>query len=420
MPFIKSIYAREVLDSRGYPTVAVEVCAQCGMAAGAIVPAGSSTGIYEAMDLRDMEEKRYLGQGVKKAVEHVNQTIAPQLCGMCIFDQVGIDQAMSLLDGTDNKGNLGANSILGVSLACAKTAAACLSMPLYRYVGGCFARRLPVPMITMISGGKHANNGLSFQEFMIMPAGTDCFREGVRVGAEVFHHLGRILDMEGYSTAVGAEGGYAPDISSNEKALALIIQAIVKAGYQPGKDVVLALDAAATEFWINGKYCLSQKENMSMTTGELIQYYHYLCDKFPIRAIEDGMDQDDWEGWCGLTVELGQKVSIIGDDFFVSSPSRIQMGVQKRAGTGVLIKPNQAGTLTQAMAAADFARNAGYEVIFSHRLGDSEDTTISDLAVALNTEKIKIGALCRAERTAKYNRLLKIEEELGETALYSH
>ena len=420
MPYIKSIFAREVLDSRGCPTVAVEVCTQCGISAAAIVPAGSSTGIYEALDLRDMEEKRYLGLGVKKAVDHVNRTIARRLCGMCVFDQVGIDQAMTLLDGTDNKGNLGANSILGVSLACAKAAAACLSMPLYRYVGGCFARRLPVPMMTMISGGKHANNGLSFQEFMIMPAGAGCFREGVRIGAEIFHHLGRILDMEGYSTAVSAEGGYAPGLSSNEKALALVIQAIVKAGYQPGRDVTLALDAAATEFWINGNYCLCQKENMSMTTDELIRYYAYLCDKFPIQAIEDGLDQDDWEGWCGLTEELGQKVSVIGDDFFVSNESRIRMGIQKGAATGVLIKPNQAGTLTQTMAAADFAKNAGYEVIFSHRLGDSEDTTVADLAVALNTGKIKIGALCRAERTSKYNRLLKIEEELGETALYAY
>ena len=418
MPYIKSIYAREVLDSRGYPTICTEVYTQCGACGSAIVPSGASSGIYEAMELRDMQEKRYFGQGVLKAVSHVNKLLREKLCGMCIFDQAGIDRAMLTLDGTDNKANVGANGILSVSMACAQAAAACLSMPLYRYLGGCFSYTLPLPLINMISGGIHCNSGLSFQEFMIIPSGASSFKEGVRIGAEIFYHLGQILRSQGMSLAVGAEGGYAPALSSNEKALALVVKAIAQAGYQPGKDVVLAIDAAAPQLWVNGKYHLCDKENMDMTTKDLTDYYEYLCDKFPIRFIEDGLDQDDWEGWCELTRRLGSKVIIAGDDFFVSNVSRMHMGAQKGAGNGVLIKPNQAGTLTEAVAGARYAQWMGYEVIFSHRLGDSEDTFLADLTVASGAGYIKTGAVCRAERTAKYHRLMKIEDELGEAGAY--
>ena len=418
MPYIKNIYAREVLDSRGYPTISVEVYTQCGACGSAIVPSGASSGIYEAMELRDMQEKRYFGQGVLKAVSHVNKQIALKLCGMCVLDQVNIDRAMMMMDGTDNKGNLGANAVLGVSIACAQAAAACLSLPLYRYLGGCFAHTLPIPLINMISGGKHCNNGLSFQEFMILPSGASDFKEGVRIGAEIFHQLGEILKLDGYSCSVSDEGGFAPALSSNEKALALVVKAIAQAGYQPGKDVTLALDAAAPQLWVNGAYHLCDKENMAMTTEDLLEYYEYLCDKFPIRLIEDGLDQDDWDGWCQLTQRLGHKTILAGDDFFVSNVSRMQMGVQKCAGNGVLIKPNQAGTLTEVFSAVEYAKRAGYAVILSHRLGDSEDTFLADLAVAVNAGYIKTGAVCRAERTAKYNRLIKIEDELDGGAVY--
>ena len=418
MPYIKNIFAREVIDSSGYPTVDVEVYTQCGACGSAIVPSGASTGIYEALELRDMQERRFMGRGVLKAVEHVNTVIQKRLAGMCIFDQTGIDRAMLSLDGTQNKGNLGANAILGVSMACARAAASCLSQLLYRYLGGCFAHVLPVPMMNLMNGGPGSNHGPSFQEFMIVPAGAPDFKEAVRMGCEIFHQLKAILNMDGYSTAVGNEGGFSPDISSNEKAICYIVKAISEAGYQPGKDVTLALDAAASELWVNGKYRLADKENMEMSSEELIEYYEYLCDKFPIRSIEDGLDQDDWDGWCSLTQRLGSKISLVGDDFFVTNPSRLKMGANKKAANGILIKMNQIGTLTETLNTVETAKRCGYDVIISHRSGESEDTMIADLCVAVNAGKIKTGSLCRAERTAKYNRLIKIHDELGTAADY--
>lgn len=418
MPYIKNIYAREVLDSRGNPTVEVEVYTQCGACGSAIVPSGASTGIYEALELRDDQPRRYMGKGVLKAVENVNTIIQKKLTGMCVYDQVGIDKAMITLDGTENKSVLGANAILGVSMACAKAAAACLSQPLYRYLGGFFAKTLPVPMMNILNGGAHSNNGLSFQEFMIMPTGAPDIREAVRMGSEVFHHLKKLLNSEGYSTAVGDEGGFAPDFSSNEKALQFIVRAIEEAGYQPGRDISLALDVAASELWLNGKYQISDKEALEMSTKELIEYYEYLCEKYPIRSIEDGLDQDDWDGWEEMTRRLGSKISLVGDDFFVTNSKRLHMGIQKNAANAILIKVNQIGTLTETFDAIEMAKCAGYDTVISHRSGESEDTTIADIAVAVNAGRIKTGSLSRADRTAKYNRLLRIYDELGDRADY--
>lgn len=418
MPYIKNIYAREVLDSRGNPTVEVEVYTQCGACGSAIVPSGASTGIYEALELRDNQPKRYMGKGVQKAVENVNSVIQKKLTGMCIYDQIGIDNAMIALDGTENKSVLGANAILGVSMACAKAAAACLSQPLYRYLGGFFARTLPVPMMNILNGGAHSNNGLSFQEFMIMPTGAPDIREAIRMGSEVFHQLKSLLNAEGFSTAVGDEGGFAPDFSSNEKALQFIVRAIEEAGYVPGKDISLALDVAASELWLNGKYQISGKEALEMNTGELIEYYEYLCEKYPIKSIEDGLDQDDWDGWVTMTERLGSKISLVGDDFFVTNSKRLSMGIQKNAANAILIKVNQIGTLTETFDAIEMAKCAGYDTVISHRSGESEDTTIADIAVAVNAGRIKTGSLSRADRTAKYNRLLRICDELGTGAAY--
>lgn len=418
MPYIKNIYAREVLDSRGNPTVEVEVYTQCGACGSAIVPSGASTGIYEALELRDGQPKRYMGKGVLKAVENVNTVIQKKLTGMCIYDQIGIDHAMIALDGTENKSSLGANAILGVSMACAKAAAACLSQPLYRYLGGFFARTLPVPMMNILNGGAHSNNGLSFQEFMIMPTGAPDIREAIRMGSEVFHQLKSLLNAEGFSTAVGDEGGFAPDFSSNEKALQFIVRAIEEAGYVPGKDISLALDVAASELWLNGKYQISGKEALEMNTEELIEYYEYLCEKYPIKSIEDGLDQDDWDGWVAMTERLGSKISLVGDDFFVTNSKRLHMGIQKNAANAILIKVNQIGTLTETFDAIEMAKCAGYDTVISHRSGESEDTTIADIAVAVNAGRIKTGSLSRADRTAKYNRLLRICDELGTGAAY--
>lgn len=418
MPYIKSIFAREVIDSLGNPTVDVEVYTQCGACGSAIVPSGASTGIYEAMELRDMQAQRFMGRGVLKAVEHVNTVIQKRLLGMCIFDQVGIDQAMTLLDGTENKGNLGANAILGVSMACARAAAACLSLPLYRYLGGCFARGLPVPMMNLLSGGSRPDHGPGFLEFMIIPAGAPNFREAVRMGCEIYHQLKKLLETDGCLVAVGDTGGFAPELSSNEKALGYMVKAISEAGYQPGKDVTLAVDAAASRLWLNGKYRLPGRDATEMTAEEFIEYYEYLCHKFPIRSIEDPLDQDDWEGWCAMTQRLGNRVALVGDDFFVTNPARLQMGANKHAANAILIKMNQIGTLTETMDTVHTARRLGYEVIISHRSGESEDTMIADLAVAANAGYIKAGSPARAERTAKYNRLLKIHDELGSAGIF--
>lgn len=418
MPYIKTVYAREVLDSRGNPTVEAEVYMECGACGSAIVPSGASKGIYEALELRDQSGNRYLGQGVLKAVENVNTVIKSALIGQCIYNQAAIDRIMIDLDGTDNKSNLGANALLAVSLACAKAAANCLSQPLYRYLGGVGALSLPVPMMNIMNGGAHANNPLSFQEFMIVPSGAASFAEGVRMGSEVFHTLKRILNLESLSTAVGDEGGFAPDLRSNEKALSLIITAIEEAGYQPGKDIFLALDVAASEVWINGRYQIAAREATDMATEELLDYYTYLCEQYPIISIEDGLDQDDWEGWCELTKRLGSKSLLVGDDFFATNPQRIRMGIEKQAANAVLIKPNQIGTLTETLKAIETAKCAGYQTIISHRSGDSEDSTIADLAVAVNSGYIKTGSLSRAARIAKYNRLLRIADELGKEGHY--
>ncbi len=413
MPYIKNIFAREVIDARGIPALEVEVYTQCGACGSAIVPSGASAGIYEALELRDMQGKRYMGQGVLKAAEHVNTVLKKALTGMCVLEQMEIDQAMLELDGTDNKGNLGGNAILGVSMACARAGAACASLPLYRYLGGCFAHVLPVPQIHMICGRGRAGKGPGFSDFMIMPSGAEDFKEQVRMGCEIFGSLGRILEMDGYGTAVGDFGGFMPELTSNEKALSYIVKAICEAGYQPGRDVTLALGVSASRLWNNGKYRFSDKETMEMDAQELIDYYEYLCSRFPLRSIEDGLDQDDWDGWCELTQRLGKNVTIAGDDFFAGNASRLKMGAQKQAGNALVLKLSQIGTVSEAQCTAETARRLGYAVIVSERRGESEDSMIADFAVAVNAGQIKAGGVCRADHTAKYNRLLKIYDELG-------
>lgn len=418
MPKIKKVYAREVLDSRGNPTVEVEVYTKSGIMGSAIVPSGASTGIYEALELRDQREKRYLGRGVLKAVENVNTILKNALEGENVFNQVKIDEAMISLDGTNNKGNIGANAILGVSMACARAAANYLNIPLYRYLGGFSAVTLPVPMMNILNGGAHADNNIDFQEFMIMPTGAKSYPEGLRMGAEVFHHLKMVLKKMGLNTAVGDEGGFAPNLSSNEEGITTIIKAVEEAGYIPGKDIKLAMDVAASEFFINGKYELAGENNKSFTSNELVDYYEELCEKYPIVSIEDGLDQDDWEGWAYLTEKLGKKVQLVGDDFFVTNTSRLKMGIDKKVANSILIKVNQIGTLTETFRAIEMAKNAGYTSVISHRSGESEDTIIADIAVATNAGQIKTGSLSRSDRVAKYNRLLRISDELGENGKY--
>jgi len=418
MPKIKKIYAREVLDSRGNPTVEVEVYTKSGVMGSAIVPSGASTGIYEALELRDQREKRYLGRGVLKAVENVNTIIKNALEGENVFDQVGIDEAMISLDGTNNKGNLGANAILGVSMACARAAANYLNIPLYRYLGGFNATTLPIPMMNILNGGAHADNNIDFQEFMIIPAGATCYYEGLRMGAEIFHHLKIVLKKMGLNTAVGDEGGFAPNLSSNEEAIITIMKAIEEAGYIPGKDVKLAMDVAASEFCMTGKYELAGEDNKTFTSNELVDYYEELCGKYPIVSIEDGLDQDDWDGWTYLTERLGKNVQLVGDDLFVTNIKRLKMGIDKKIANSILIKVNQIGTLTETFRAIEMAQNAGYTSVISHRSGESEDTIIADIAVATGAGQIKTGSLSRSDRVAKYNRLLRISDELAEKGRY--
>ena len=419
MPTITEIYAREVLDSRGNPTVEVEVLTESGAFGRALVPSGASTGEYEAVELRDGDKSRYLGKGVLKAVQNVNEVIAPEIVGYNVIDQVGIDKAMIELDGTPNKGKLGANAILGVSLAVARAAADFLGLPLYQYLGGFNAKQLPVPMMNILNGGEHADNNVDIQEFMVMPVGAENFREALRMGAEIFHSLKAVLQGKGLNTAVGDEGGFAPNLSSNEEALATIVEAIEKAGYKPGEDVLLALDVAASELYNkeDGNYHF-KGEGRVLSPEELVNYYEELCNKYPIVSIEDGFDENDWDGHKLLTDRIGDRVQLVGDDLFVTNTEKLAQGIEKGVSNSILIKVNQIGTLTETFDAIEMAKRAGYTAVISHRSGETEDTTIADIAVATNAGQIKTGAPSRTDRVAKYNQLLRIEDELGDTAQY--
>lgn len=414
---IVNVHARQILDSRAFPTVEVEVTLEDGTVGRAAVPSGASTGEYEAVELRDGDKSCYNGKSVLNAVTNVNVTIAQALEGLNIFDQVKIDTTMIELDGSDNKGNLGANATLGVSLACAQAAANYLGLSLYQYIGGCNAKVLPVPMMNIINGGKHADNNVDLQEFMIMPVGADSFSEGLRMCSEIYHSLKKLLHDKGLSTAVGDEGGFAPDLKSNEEAIQIILEATRNAGYKPGEEIFIALDPASSEFYEDGKYNLSG-EGRVLTPAEMADFYVDLANKYPIISIEDGMAENDWEGWSILTEKLGDRVQLVGDDLFVTNVSRLSMGIERRVGNSILIKVNQIGTLTETLNSIEMAQRAGYTAVVSHRSGETEDTTIADLVVAVNAGQIKTGAPARSERVAKYNQLLRIEEELGSMAEY--
>ena len=418
MTAIISIHGREILDSRGNPTVEVDVLLEDGSFGRAAVPSGASTGAHEAVDLRDGDSARYLGKGVLKAVAAVNGEIAEALVGIDAEDQRDVDMAMLALDGSANKGRLGANAILGVSLAVAKAAAAARGMPLWAYVGGVSAHVLPVPMMNIINGGEHADNPIDFQEFMVMPVGAPTLAEAVRWGAEIFHTLKKGLHDKGLATAVGDEGGFAPNLASTRDALDFIMASIDKAGFKAGEDVVLALDCAATEFFKGGKYEISG-EGLSLSPVQMADYLADLCDAYPIRSIEDGMGEDDFEGWKALTEKVGDRIQLVGDDLFVTNPERLRMGIAKGLANSLLVKVNQVGTLTETLQAVDVARAAGYTAVMSHRSGETEDATIADLAVATNCGQIKTGSLARSDRLAKYNQLIRIEEELGDAAAYA-
>ena len=415
---IVQVKGREVLDSRGHPTVEVEVTVKDGSIGRAIVPSGASTGIYEALELRDGEMDRYGGKGVRKAVAHVNDEIAKALCGMRVTCQQEIDARLMEADGTEAKKNLGANAVLGASLACARAGAQVYKQPLYRYIGGVAGTLLPMPMMNILNGGAHADNSIDFQEFMIVPVGAETFKEALRMGCEVFHSLKGVLKEMHMNTAVGDEGGFAPNLSGNEEGLKVIMAAIEKAGYVPGKDISLALDVASSEFYKDGKYILSGEGNKVFDSQAITAYYDELTENYPIVSIEDGCDQDDWEGWQRLTQKLGRKVQLVGDDFFVTNTKRLEEGIRRSAANAILIKPNQIGTLTETIQAVQMASNNGYGAIMSHRSGESEDTTIADLAVGLNCGQIKTGSLSRTDRLAKYNQLLRIEERLGRAARF--
>jgi enolase len=417
MSSIVFVQGREVLDSRGNPTVEVDVELESGARGTAIVPSGASTGAHEAVELRDGDKKRYLGKGVLKAVSHVDTEIAEALLGQPAEDQYLVDALLREVDGTKNKGKLGANAILGASLATAKAAAAEAGLPLWRYVGGAAARRLPVPMMNILNGGAHADNNVDFQEFMVMPIGASSFREGLRMGVEIFHALKAELKSKKMMTAVGDEGGFAPNLESNAAAFEIILQAIKKAGYKAGSDVMLALDAAVTELFAKGKYTL-EGEGKTLDSKGMIELYQSWCSQFPIFSIEDGMAEDDWKGWQALTAAIGSKTQLVGDDLFVTNTERLQRGIHEKSANAILIKVNQIGTLTETLEAIDMAKRAGMRAVMSHRSGESEDSTIADLAVACGTGQIKTGAPCRSDRVAKYNQLLRIEEMLGEAAQY--
>ena len=417
MSRIEEIIAREVLDSRGNPTIEVDVMTEGGVVGTAIVPSGASTGSREAIEIRDGDMSRYLGKGVLKAVSAVNETITPHLVGTSVYDQMGIDALLIALDATANKSKLGANATLGVSMAVARAAALDAGLPLFAYLGGPFAHTLPVPMMNILNGGQHADNNVDIQEFMVMPVGAASFSEGLSMGAEIFHTLKQVLKKRGLSTSVGDEGGFAPSLESNEVALELIMEAIVKAGYKPFDDVRLALDVASTEFLKDGAYHW-EGEGVIRSTSDMIAYYVGLCEKYPIISIEDGLAEGDWAGWASLTQALGKKVQLVGDDLFVTNTRILKEGIQKKVGNSILIKVNQIGTVTETLAAIEMAKRAGYTAVISHRSGESEDTFISDLAVATNAGQIKTGSLCRTDRVAKYNQLLRIEEILDQSAAY--
>ncbi len=425
---ISKVFGREILDSRGNPTIEVEVTLECGAVGRAAVPSGASTGENEAIELRDNDKGRFLGKGVLKAVHNVNNVIAGEITGMLASDQVAIDKKMIELDGTKTKSNLGANAILGVSLAVAKAAAVCLDMPLYRYIGGVNAKTLPIPMMNIINGGSHSDAPIAFQEFMIRPIGAPSFREGLRMGAEVFHHLRKVLHNRGLSTAVGDEGGFAPVLNGTEDALNCIIEAIKNAGYKPGRaedggDISVAIDCAASEFFMDGIYDYSKFEGQQgakRTTSQQVDYLAELAAKFPIDTIEDGMSECDWNGWVELTQKMGNKIQLIGDDLFVTNVEYLKKGIELGACNSILIKVNQIGTLTETLNAIEMAHRAGYTTVTSHRSGETEDATIADIAVATNSGQIKTGSLSRSDRMAKYNQLLRIEEELGDAAIYGY
>lgn len=417
MTVINEVRAREILDSRGNPTVEVDVILENGVVGRAAVPAGASTGTYEAVELRDQDPRRYLGRGVQRAVENVNATIAPELVGLDALDQAGIDRLLVSLDGQPNKGKLGANALLGVSLAVARAASQALGLSLYRYLGGVNARYLPVPLMNVINGGRHADNNLDIQEFLIAPAGAPSFGEALRWGTEVFHALKAILRERGLQTAVGDEGGFAPHLGSNEEALALLVEAVQRAGYVPGKEIFFALDVAASELYREGVYVFAG-EGKRRTSTEMVDYYAELAARYPIISLEDGLAEDDWEGWRELTARLGERLQLVGDDLFVTNTEKLARGIAAGVANAILIKVNQIGTLTETMEAIEMAKRAGYAAVVSHRSGETEDTTIADLAVAANTGQIKTGAPSRSERVAKYNQLLRIEEELEEAAVF--
>lgn len=415
---IESVYGREVLDSRGNPTVEVEVTVEGGFVGRAIVPSGASTGAFEAVELRDGDKKRYLGKGVRNAVDNVNDIIAPEIEGLNALDQVEIDRIMIELDGTKNKAKLGANAILGVSLAVARAAAEALGMSLYNYIGGVNGKVLPVPMMNILNGGKHADNSVNVQEFMIMPVGAESFKEALRMCAEVFHNLKAVLKEKGYATSVGDEGGFAPNLSKDEEALEVIVSAIEKAGFKPGKDFKIAIDAAATEMYQEDGTYLFWKTGEKFTKKEMVEYWENLVEKYPIISLEDGLAEEDWEGWKLLTEKLGHKIQLVGDDLFVTNTERLSKGIEKGVANSILIKVNQIGTLTETLDAISMANRAGYTAVVSHRSGETEDTTIADLVVAMNAGQIKTGAPSRTDRVAKYNQLLRIEEELGSSSEY--
>ncbi len=418
MAMITEVYAREILDSRGNPTVEVEVILEDGAVGRAAVPSGASTGVHEAVELRDGDKERYLGKGVTKAVDNVNDIIAEALIGLEATRQTEIDELLVRLDGTPNKGRLGANAILGVSMAVARAAASSVGLPLYLYLGGVAAKELPVPMMNILNGGEHADNNVDIQEFMIMPVGAKSFSEALRMNAEIYHNLKALLKEKGLSTALGDEGGFAPNLKNNAEAIEVILEAVVKAGYKPEKDIVIALDVASSEMYKDGKYHL-EGEGLVKTSEEMVEYLADLCEKYPIISIEDGLAEDDWAGWKLLTKKIGKKVQLVGDDLFVTNEERLVQGINKGVANAILIKVNQIGTLTETFNAIETAKRAGYTCIISHRSGETEDTTLADIAVAVNAGQIKTGAPARTDRVAKYNQLLRIEEDLGKAAKYN-
>jgi enolase len=416
--FIEDVIGREILDSRGNPTVEVDVFLTDGSVGTALVPSGASTGAHEAVELRDGDDARYGGKGVLTAVGHINDTMRPELIGVDAVDQIGLDRLLIDLDGTPNKGKLGANALLGVSLAVAHAAAESVGLPLYRYLGGAAARTLPVPLVNILNGGKHAIDSTDFQEFMIAPLGAPTFREGLRWAAETFHALGSLLHDEGLTTTVGDEGGYAPSLGSNEDAIAAVLTAIERAGYTPGEQIAIALDPATTELYADGRYSLA-REDRALTGAELIDFWADWVDRYPIVSLEDGLAEDDWEGWAQLTARLGDRIQLVGDDLLVTNTERLSRAIRERSANSILVKLNQIGTLTETIEAVEMAQRAGWTAVISHRSGETEDTTIADLVVALNTGQIKTGSISRSERIAKYNRLLRIEEELADAAVYA-